>query len=105
MTIDLRVKLLADLKAGDFSLDLSDKRSANRYNVSLETLSNTVSQLIEDSAVVASDPDETNWDCDSLYCYDDTYFIISGGGMSNEVIESCSEFWKDDLIKKWKSKD
>jgi hypothetical protein len=104
MTIDLRDKLLTDLMADDFTLDLSHKRSANRYNVSLEELNNTVSQLTKDSALVASDPDKTNWDCDTIYCFKLTYFILSGGGMSNEVILSCPDDRKDELMKKWKLK-
>ena len=105
MNINLRNKLLADLKAGDITLNLSHKRSANRYKVGLEEFNNTVRQLIKDSAMIASDPDESNWDADTLYCYKDTYFIISGGGISNETIENCSDFRRDVLIKKWKSKD
>ena len=99
MTIDLLNQLLTDLKSDDFALDLSYKRSVNRYKASSEELSNTVSQLIEDAVLVANTADETNWDGEQLYCFKGIYFVVSGGGMSNEIIESCSDKRKDELIK------
>ena len=95
-------KLITDLKDDDFTLDLSSKRSANQYGINLEELNEVVSKLIQESTHVISNPDETSWDFETLYCFENTYFVLSGGGMSSETIESCNNERKKRLIKKWK---
>ena len=99
MNEELLNKLLKDLKMNNFRLVSTSKRLANRYNVSSKILSETVSQLIKASVLVANTANESNWDSETLHYFKGVYFVVSGGGISNEIIESCSNKRRDELIK------
>ena len=99
MNEELLNKLLKDLKMNNFRLVSTSKRLANRCNVSLKILSETVSQLIKASVLVANTANESNWDGETLHYFKGVYFVVSGGGISNEIIESCSNKRRDELIK------
>ena len=99
MNKELLNKLLKDLKMNDFRLVSTSKRLANRYNVSSKVLSETVSQLIEASVLVSNTADESNWDRETLHYFKGVCFVVSREGISNEIIESCSNKPRDELIK------
>ena len=99
---EFRNKLITDLNRGDFFLDLSSKEDARRYGLSLNKLNFMVERFVSESENVASYIDEEDGDISTIYCFKGIYFIFSGGGMSSEFIESCTDKKKDELIKKGK---
>ena len=96
-----REKIAADLAQNGFLLDLSDSDAARRYGLDVEELNIIIDEIIANSTLVASDPDDNNWDCDTIYYYNDSHFLVSGGGMSSVTISFCSDVERRGLMKKW----
>ena len=102
MSDDLFYKLVNDLKKKDFTIDLSDRNIVKNYKVNSNKFNKIINRLIDVSTLVERYVDEEYCECSDLYYYDGIYFIHSGGGISNEVLESCTQEQKEQLLKKWK---
>jgi len=108
---ELKNKIIANLKKPNHTIVLDNEEDAAIYEVDLDTLNRTIHQLVDESTLVArspneygGDPNEYGWGDEILCRLGETYFIFSGGGMSAEVIESCTKAEADKLLTKWTSK-
>lgn len=102
MSDDLFYNLVNDLKKKNFAIDLSDRNIVKNYKVNSNKFKKIINRLIDVSTLVERYVDEEYCECNDLYYYDGIYFIHSGGGISNEVLESCTQEQKEQLLKKWK---
>ena len=106
---ELKNKIIANLKKPNHTIFLDSEEHAAIYEVDLDTLNRTVHQLVDESTLVARSNEEF-WGFDigggdEILCrLGETYFTFSGGGMSAEVIESCTKAEADKLLTKWTSK-
>ena len=108
----LKDKIIANLKKPDYIIVLDDEEHAAIYEVNIHTLNETIHQLVDESTLVARSndlewvvPDGVDigegWGDEILCLIGETYFIFSGGGMSSEVIESCTKEEASKLLAKW----
>ena len=100
---ELKNKIIANLKKPNHTIVLDSEEDAAIYEVDLDMLNRTIHQLVDESTLLTVSP-TMNWDNETLYRLGETYFIFSGGGMSAEVIQSCTKAEADKLLAKWKIK-
>ena len=111
---ELKSKIIANLKKPNHTIVLDNEEDAAIYEVDLDTLNRTIHQLVDESTLLTGSPNEDgshvsvdigeDWDNETLYRLGETYFILSGGGMSAEVIQSCTKAEADKFLTKWKIK-
>ena len=100
---ELKNKIIANLKKPNHTIVLDSEEDAAIYEVDLDMLNRTIHQLVDESTLLTVSP-TMNWDNETLHRLGKTYFIFSGGGMSAEVIQSCTKAEADKLLAKWKIK-
>lgn len=109
---ELKNKIIANLKKPNHTIVLDSEEDAAIYEVDLDMLNRTIHQLVDESTLLTGSPNEygshvsvdigEDWDNETLHRLGKTYFIFSGGGMSAEVIQSCTKAEADKLLTKWK---
>ena len=111
---ELKSKIIANLKKPNHTIALDNEEDAAIYEVDLDMLNRTIHQLVDESTLLKRLSHEhgshisvdigADWDNETLHRLGETYFIFSGGGMSAEVIQSCTKAEADKLLTKWKIK-
>ena len=109
---ELKSKIIANLKKPNHTIALDSEEDAAIYEVDLDMLNRTIHQLVDESTLLKRFSHEhgshisvdigADWDNETLHCLGETYFIFSGGGMSAEVIQSCTKAEANKLLTKWK---
>ena len=109
---ELKNKIIANLKKPNHTIFLDNEEDAAIYEVDLDMLNRAIHQLVDESTLLKRSPNEhgshvsvdigEDWDNETLYRLGEIYFIFSGGGMSAEVIQSCTKAEADKLLTKWK---